>query len=940
MNFGRRTLFFPKNGDGPMRSKRILVLLVMMVMFFQTMHLIVPQVEVLETAYGAGQVNVSGIISENTTWENISGPYIVKGHILVDENTTLTIEPGVMVKFDGYYYIMIRGDLVAKGTEDEMITFTSNKAERNDNDWDRIDLSDVRNETKTTIQFCLMEYCNGGLFCENSSIDIRNNTIKNIGGCGIYCLKSASNIDGDETRRLNITGNRIINGAGSGDAIYLGWYYNALIEDNFVSNYSGIAMRIYSPEKSPIIRNNTLTECYKGMMVQGTNAIIEGNVITYCSYYGIQIMGYSTWISKPVIMNNTMGANGVSIFIHVQCKPLIRYNNFIKDYTYSIEHGGDIDNNASHNFWGTTNRTRIEELICDFYDDYNHAKVLYEPILESMSKGAPYITINRPPVADAGPDLEVNMTELFTLDGSGSYDLEEEPLQYRWRLFGKFDTGWTNDPKTQCSIDDNGLYYATLYVSDGNQTDEDLVRIEVHYVDPEPPVAICTASHEILFKGENLTLDSSGSYDTNGVIVNRSWRSNKEGIIGYEKKIVVKLGLGLHQITLTVTDDDGFYDQDVLYVGIANNNSQVEEEENETGEDENDEGGNIHPVPSINFTKLIIESGDVLTLDGSGSYDPDGKISEHIWSSDIQGVLGTGTSIEVELEPGLHLIELRVIDEQDLSNSTFAAVFVRERTIPKTVPVPPIPTASSSQVKLVGPGMVTLDGSGSYDPDGTIIRYVWNSSIFGQLGEGRTVRVEMGLGTHLISLTVTDNDGIPNSTYLAVSVIEEVPVIPDSDGDGVLDDHDAFPNDPSASIDTDMDGYPDIWNPGKTGVDSTTGLVLDHYPDDSQRWGKEIVVSEKQDGSFLWLMSVALIIIFIVSLFIVIVRGNRNTKDERRLIQLRREINVEGDSGIRRSPTMGRMRKLEEIRKEGSISKSTYREIRDIIKNDGPSERR
>ena len=38
----------------------------------------------------------------------------------------------------------------------------------------------------------------------------------------------------------------------------------------------------------------------------------------------------------------------------------------------------------------------------------------------------------------------------------------------------------------------------------------------------------------------------------------------------------------------------------------------------------------------------------------------------------------------------------------------------------------------------------------------------------------------------------------------------------DTDGDGVPDDEDAFPNDPAASVDDDMDGMPDAWNDGVT----------------------------------------------------------------------------------------------------------------------------
>lgn len=55
----------------------------------------------------------------------------------------------------------------------------------------------------------------------------------------------------------------------------------------------------------------------------------------------------------------------------------------------------------------------------------------------------------------------------------------------------------------------------------------------------------------------------------------------------------------------------------------------------------------------------------------------------------------------------------------------------------------------------------------------------------------------------------------------------------DGDGDGVPFAEDAFPLDPAASVDTDGDDYPDAWNPGKTQADSTTGLTLDAFPNDS-----------------------------------------------------------------------------------------------------------
>ena len=88
--------------------------------------------------YGYGQTNVSGVISSNTTWTLANSPYVVTGNILVSEGVTLTIEPGVVVKFDSEKVMQIRGELIAQGTSDSKITFTSNASSPAANDWANI----------------------------------------------------------------------------------------------------------------------------------------------------------------------------------------------------------------------------------------------------------------------------------------------------------------------------------------------------------------------------------------------------------------------------------------------------------------------------------------------------------------------------------------------------------------------------------------------------------------------------------------------------------------------------------------------------------------------------------------------------------------------------------------------------------------------------------
>ena len=100
------------------------------------------------------------------------------------------------------------------------------------------------------------------------------------------------------------------------------------------------------------------------------------------------------------------------------------------------------------------------------------------------------------------------------------------------------------------------------------------------------------------------------------------------------------------------------------------------------------------------------------------------------------------------------------------------------------------------------------------------------------------------------SLDVEQASLISNGTNHLLFTIDEgafglIPVVAndDTDGDGVVNTADDFPMDIAASVDTDADGYPDNWNSGFTEADSTTGLMLDAFPNESACWLAEHAAS-------------------------------------------------------------------------------------------------
>ena len=64
-------------------------------------------------------------IMSDTVWTLAESPYVVRDTIILDPDVTLTIQPGVIVKFDYAAGIHMYGKLIAEGTQTNKIHFTS-----------------------------------------------------------------------------------------------------------------------------------------------------------------------------------------------------------------------------------------------------------------------------------------------------------------------------------------------------------------------------------------------------------------------------------------------------------------------------------------------------------------------------------------------------------------------------------------------------------------------------------------------------------------------------------------------------------------------------------------------------------------------------------------------------------------------------------------------
>ena len=94
-------------------------------------------------------------------------------------------------------------------------------------------------------------------------------------------------------------------------------------------------------------------------------------------------------------------------------------------------------------------------------------------------------------------------------------------------------------------------------------------------------------------------------------------------------------------------------------------------------------------------------------------------------------------------------------------------------TLPPPTNEPPVADAGPNQIQYpkgkLTSAPVMLDASGSRDPDGTIVTYQWLEGGV-PIATGRTVSVNLGLGSHTITLRVTDDDQATHEDTVIIEV--------------------------------------------------------------------------------------------------------------------------------------------------------------------------
>ncbi|MBN2581870.1 MAG: hypothetical protein JXL80_02305 [Planctomycetes bacterium] len=161
---------------------------------------------------------------------------------------------------------------------------------------------------------------------------------------------------------------------------------------------------------------------------------------------------------------------------------------------------------------------------------------------------------------------------------------------------------------------------------------------------------------------------------------------------------------------------------------------------------------------------------EAVTLDGSSSYDSENTIVSWVWREGTT-IIATGETASVNLAVGVHHITLTVTNNatpDPMSEADPVIVTVSEQT-PLTAYAGPDQTVIDMDDN--GSQAVTLNASGSLEPGGPIVSWVW-SEAGQQIATGETVQVTLGIGVHVITLTATNGVSNTDTDTVAITVME------------------------------------------------------------------------------------------------------------------------------------------------------------------------
>jgi hypothetical protein len=154
-----------------------------------------------------------------------------------------------------------------------------------------------------------------------------------------------------------------------------------------------------------------------------------------------------------------------------------------------------------------------------------------------------------------------------------------------------------------------------------------------------------------------------------------------------------------------------------------------------------------------------------VVLDASASQDAEGDTLSFVWTGSFGSL--SGPIQTVQLPRGTYTVTLEVTDGRGGRSLHTAIITVAPN--PNRAPLANAGPDQTVTADYSGFASVNLNGTGSSDPDGDILTYLWEGS-FGSPTTAST-SVTLPVGTHTVTLTARDRCGLVHTDTVVITVM-------------------------------------------------------------------------------------------------------------------------------------------------------------------------
>ena len=263
---------------------------------------------------------LGGSLETNATWPDPGIPYVLRySNLTVPDGISLTLDPGVIFKFDTRSYFYVYGQLLSEGTTDNHITFS---AFRDDSAGGDTNNNGSGNSPAPGDWYSIYFYD-----AENSHLlytDLRYGGYSAYGMVRVYqTVNQPSPVRIEHCNFTNSSTNAIYL-SGSGPALSPTIAYNTIsdcgtghwaidnasasVTSNISHNTIDANYGIYSAAAGPITDNTITGVAQKGIQANAANLVVRNNSVSGTPVYGIYVNAAADTIESNAISGATTGA--------------------------------------------------------------------------------------------------------------------------------------------------------------------------------------------------------------------------------------------------------------------------------------------------------------------------------------------------------------------------------------------------------------------------------------------------------------------------------------------------------------------------------------------------------------------------------------------------------------------------------------------------------